>query len=133
MTRRGSRKGLAVRSEPQLDPPLLDAPMAVASDGTVLLNLTHIVADKNDLDAIIAVACATGLPVFVGVVVPVRHRARLAHDIDDALAGAAGRIGATLTSSVRGESASGPSLGAPALDHRDQRGRRAPRPRGRRP
>jgi hypothetical protein len=106
------------------------APMAVASDGSLLISVAEFQADTS-IATLVRVAAATGLPIFVGVVVPHRFRARLAKDIDDAAADIAGRIGGTLTSGRA--SPSGPSSAAQAPGRPDRGVRLAPHPRGRRP
>jgi len=71
-----------------------DAPMAITSGGDVLVNLAHLKngdvleAARRHLDK--------GHQVFVGVVVPQRHRARLAKDIEDAASELACRTGGRL-------------------------------------
>jgi len=106
------------------------APMALASDGSLLLNIAEF-QDETSPDALLRAAQATGLVVFVGVIVPANRRKTLLHYLDDAVAEVAGRIGAKLT--AESASASSPSSGAPGPAHQDPRGRRAPHPRGRRP
>jgi hypothetical protein len=69
--------------------------MAVASDGSLIVNAGHL-SVKDDLAAVVEVAEKTGLPVFVGVAVPVRLRRAVLRDIDDALADVVGRLGPRL-------------------------------------
>jgi streptomycin 6-kinase len=71
---------------------LIDAPMALASDGTPLLNITHVV-DATDPVAVVRTLLAAGHTLFIGVVVPARCRRRMAKDIDDAATEVACRIG----------------------------------------
>ncbi len=71
------------------------APMAVASDGSVLVNAYQL-ATKDGLAAAIEAARRTALVVFVGVVVPAKFGGKMAKDIDDATADVAGRLGAKL-------------------------------------
>ena len=71
------------------------APMAVASDGALLVN-AHALTNKDGLAAAIEIAKKSGLGVFVGVVVPQQMRARLLKNIDDALADVVGRLGSAL-------------------------------------
>ena len=108
-------------------PRLVDAPMALASDGTPLLNITHLV-DAPDPVAAIRGLLAAGHTLFVGVVVPARDRKRFAGEVEDALADVVGRTGTRLTSK-----ASARSWEAQASAHRGRAGSRARRPRGRRP
>ena len=108
-------------------PRLVDAPMALTSDSTPLLNLTHVV-DATNLVAAVRRLLAAGHTLFVGVVVPARDRKRLAGEVEDALADVVGRTGARLTSK-----ASARSWEAQASAHRGRAGSRARRPRGRRP
>jgi hypothetical protein len=68
------------------------APMGVTSAGEILVNAYQL-AVGNDLSAAIEAAKASGLPVFVGLVVPSRGRARLLKDVDDAAADVVGRLG----------------------------------------
>ena len=75
-------------------PKVVDAPMAVTSAGDVLVNLTHLAngdvleAARKHLDE--------GHQVFVGLVVPRRHRVGLAKDIEDAASEMACRMGGRL-------------------------------------
>ena len=73
-------------------PRLVDAPTAWASDGTLLLNITHLV-DAGDPVAAVRRLLADGHTLFIGVAVPLRDRQRLAKDVEDALADAVGRMG----------------------------------------
>ena len=111
---------------------VVQTPLALASDGSLLVNALQLGAD-DDLDAVVRLARESGLPVFVGVVVPARLRGRLAGEIDDGLADVVGRVGPLLTPSVWGESASVPSSADPVPGRPGRRDDRAPRPRGRKP
>jgi len=71
-----------------------DAPMAVASDGTVLLNLTHL--ENGDALAAARKLLDGGHEVFVGVAVPARLRRELLQGIDDGAADLVGRLGAQI-------------------------------------
>ena len=103
-------------------------PMAVASDGGVLVNVAQLTT-SGALAAIVAVAERTGLDVFVGIVVPERLRSRVLRDLDDAAADIVGRLGPKLTSPVVEASASGH---AAAREHRGRREQREERLRPRR-
>lgn len=66
------------------------APLAIASDGTVITNaLSWTTAD--DLDTIIEAARAHGGTVFVGVVMPPRQVRQAMGQLDDMAAEIAGR------------------------------------------
>ncbi len=67
-------------------------PMALTSDGTLLLNMAEF-QDDLGIDALVHAAKATGLVVFVGVVVPGRFQSRVRRDLDDAARDLAGRLG----------------------------------------
>jgi hypothetical protein len=71
---------------------LVDVPMAIASDGTPLLNITHLV-DAADPVATVRRLLAEGHTLFVGVMAPPGYRKRMAKDIEDAAAELACRIG----------------------------------------
>jgi hypothetical protein len=71
------------------------APMAVASDGSLIVNAYQL-AVGDDLAAVTEVARKSGLLVFVGVVVPERLRRDLMRDLDDAMADVVGRPGPRL-------------------------------------
>jgi hypothetical protein len=75
---------------------VLEVPVALASDGGILVNASQLGVGQHDLSAIIENARATGLPVFVGVAVPDRLTAHIMADIDDALADVMGRLGPKL-------------------------------------
>jgi hypothetical protein len=96
------------------------APMAIASDGAVLVNAAQLTT-SGAIAAIVEVAQSTGLDVFVAVVVPERLRVRVLRDVDDAATDIVGRLGAKLTA-VAASSASGR---AAARERRGHRGRRA--------
>jgi hypothetical protein len=69
--------------------------MALASDGSILVNAAQLTT-KDDLAAVVECARASGLPVFVGVIVPDRLRKEVLRDLDDAAADIVGRLGARL-------------------------------------
>jgi hypothetical protein len=71
------------------------APLAFTSGGDWVINAAEYSNDVRP-ETLLRVAVATGLPVFIGVIVPVALRARLAKDVDDAAADIAGRLGAKL-------------------------------------
>jgi hypothetical protein len=111
---------------------VVQAPMAVTSDGMIVVNATHLAVEPT-LDAAIRYAKESGHDVFVGVVVPRGLRDEFVREVDDALADVVGRLGPRLTSSAVRASASSPSSVAQASARRDRPEGRAPRPRGRRP
>jgi hypothetical protein len=76
------------------------APMAVTSAGDVVVNAVQLTMEDGLASAVEA-AEKTGLPVFVGVLVPTAKLKRLLHDIDDAAADVSGRLGANLVHSRR--------------------------------
>jgi hypothetical protein len=63
---------------------IVDAPMAITSDGKVLFNVTHLF-DEDAADAF-HIALDAGLPVFVGVAVDRVTAKQLVADLDDGLA-----------------------------------------------
>jgi hypothetical protein len=63
------------------------APLALASDGSVIANVHH-VTGATDIAVLIIEAAKRGT-VFIGVVVPEEHRAIVAEAIDDAATEAA--------------------------------------------
>jgi hypothetical protein len=103
-----------------------DAPMALASDGKLLVNVTHL-KDGDILEAARELLDA-GHTLFVGIAVPARHRKRLARDVDDAAADMVGRLGALISAR-----ASFRSSAPPASVSRGRPASRVARPRGRRP
>jgi hypothetical protein len=68
------------------------APMAVASDGNIIVNTMQLGPDTR-LDDALAQAKATGLPVFVAVAIPKSMKEQFVREIDDALADVVGRLG----------------------------------------
>ena len=112
---------------------ILDAPIAFASDGTMLVNATHLGRGERNIDDVVGYAKATGLPVFVGVAVPARLRKRFVREIDDASADVVGRLGPKLTASGERASASSRSAGAPRRGRRGPRAGQALHQQGRRP
>lgn len=66
-------------------------PLVVALDGTTIVNAIGL-SEMDDPEALLAEARATGLPVFVGVVVPPALAHGTHKDLDDALAEAAARL-----------------------------------------
>jgi len=79
-------------------PRVSTAPMAVASDGGVLVNAAQLTT-SDSLAAIVKVAERTGLGVFVGILVPARLQRGVLRDVDDALADVVGRLGPKLVRS----------------------------------
>jgi thiamine pyrophosphate-dependent acetolactate synthase large subunit-like protein len=71
---------------------LSKAPMAIASDGTILVNATRLTCEDGIEEAIKA-ALATGRPVFIGVELDPKTAGRALERLDDAVAEIAGRIG----------------------------------------
>jgi len=56
------------RRTPRPPPLLLDAPLAVATDGTLIANVTHAMAEiSDDPQDLLAEALASGRQVFLGV------------------------------------------------------------------
>ena len=108
------------------------APLALTSDGALVLNAAEF-QDDTKPETVLRVALATGLKVFIGILVPNGHRAWLARAIDDASADVAGRIGGALIAGQEFASASVPSSAAGARGGRGPRSAQAAHPRGRRP
>jgi hypothetical protein len=92
------------------------APMAVASDGEIVINAAQLTT-SGSLAAIVKVAERTGLAVFIGVVVPEGQQRRVLDVVDDALADVVGRLGpkitgaSTASAQVSARRSSGPSRG----------------------
>ena len=107
---------------------MLRAPMAVASDRTVLVNVAQL-ASGAGLDDVLAYAEATGLPIFIGLAVPARLHKRFVREFDDAAADVVGRLGPLLTAAASRGSASSPSSEGP---RRGGRGRSEAPPQRRR-
>ncbi len=72
---------------------LSTAPMAVASDGSVLVNATTWTTE-DDIDAVVQAARAHGGTVFVGVALSPTEVRQALHMADDMAAEIAGRVGA---------------------------------------
>ena len=72
---------------------LVDAPLAIANDGAMLVNV-HWCTDAETAEAALVVALASGRPVFVGVAVAVTDRLqrRLLGDLGDGVADSVGRF-----------------------------------------
>ena len=66
------------------------APLAIASDGSVLVNAITWTTD-NDLDAVIDAAKAHGGTVFVGVIMPKSKVGQVLRRLEDFCAEVAGR------------------------------------------
>jgi hypothetical protein len=107
------------------------APMAVTSDGTILLNAAYVL-DVDDAAAIIK-KLGPGAKLYIGVVVPPRHVRESFERLDDAVAEIAGVIGAKLTAGFERASASSRSSGDRASGTPGRRAGPARRRRGRRP
>lgn len=105
------------------------APMAVTSDGTVLVNLTHVLDGEDALTLVDALP--KNATVFVGIAVPDRSRQKVMHTIDNATAELVAIIGGKRALGIA--SASGPSSEEQASTRRGRREDRAPRRRDRRP
>jgi group II intron reverse transcriptase/maturase len=120
------RRGCPVSRRPRISM----APMAVASDGALVVNAAQL-ATSGSLEAIVEMAKRTGLDVFVGVVVPERLRSRVLRDLDDAAADIVGRLGPKLTGDAS-SSADAPSSAASRRGDRDQHARPRRHQRGRR-
>lgn len=112
-------------------PRVIDASLAFASDGSILVNALQLGSGMT-LNEIIGYAKASGLPIFIGVVVPPRLRERFVREFDDATADVVGRLGPRLSPDASRASASSPSSGAPASARPDRPQGPAPRPPGRR-
>jgi len=76
-------------------PRLVDSPMALASDGTPLLNVTHLV-DVDDPVAAVRRLLADGHTLFIGVTLPTELRREHLREVHDVLADAVGRLGPRL-------------------------------------
>jgi hypothetical protein len=78
----------------------IDAPMAIASDGMLLINLTHL-DGSGDVLGDARRLMAEGHAVFIGVALGPELRRVVVRDLDDALADVVGRVGARLRRSGR--------------------------------
>ena len=79
-----------------MKPSLSDAPMAITSDGRLVINVTHL----NGMARVIATAeklVPERSQLFVGLVVPRELRRKLVKELDDSLADVAGRVGPMFT------------------------------------
>jgi hypothetical protein len=108
------------------------APIAVASDGALFVKAGQFTVE-SDLEAVVGCARASGLEVFVGVIIPDLLRGRVLNDVDDAHAYVVGRLGPQLTASASPESAFSRSAEVRASVRRGRGAGQAPRQRGRRP
>lgn len=102
----------------------IDAPMAVASDGSLLISASHALG-MDDLRELLA-AIPKDAAVFVGVVVPRQYQRQVLRRIDDAAAEIAGttrlsEIGLAASASAR---PSGQRSRGPSRDRLDVRARR---------
>ena len=70
----------------------VDAPMAFGSDGTMLMNVSHVFSTADVREAL-RVALAEGHEVFVGIAVPAYFADEIRRDLDDAAADIVGRLG----------------------------------------
>lgn len=77
---------------PTKEAQLLDAPMAVLSDGTVVFNVTHLGYGDDPLEALRQLI-EEGREIFLGVVPQRELRHELRRDVHDVLADAVGRAG----------------------------------------
>jgi len=107
------------------------APMAVTSDGTLLINAAYAL-DVEDPVAIVEML-GPGAKLYIGIVVPPPQVREGLERLDDAVAEIAGRTGAKLTAGFERASASARSSGDRASTTPGRRARQARRRRGRRP
>ena len=106
------------------------APMAVASDGSVIVNAGYMLDTGDPLEIIEKLGASAEL--YIGIVVPPRHVPEVMRKLDDGVAEIAGMIGPTLTAAAGG-SASSPSSAGPRRGGRDRAEGRVRRRRGRQP
>ena len=71
---------------------VIDAPMAVASDGRIVINVTHLDLDPME-PGLVARLVQAGALVLVAIAVPDRLGPELLRDVDDAASEIAGRLG----------------------------------------
>jgi hypothetical protein len=74
---------------------LLDAPLLVASDGTLLLNI-HATTDADDAQSALVEALRMKRPIVVGVALSDREANELLRDLGDGVADSVGRVGVDL-------------------------------------
>jgi hypothetical protein len=91
------------------------AAMALASDGTVLLNVAEF-QDDLSISGLARAADSSGLRVFVGVAVPPRLRPRLLVDLSDAASDIAGRLGEHVIPRPRPDLPANDTAESPQLD-----------------
>lgn len=75
---------------------LNDSPLALGSDGTLLLNISHVFEMPDDLGGFVEQLVRRGDDVFIGVAIPDRVRRELLDGLDDHLAEAVARLGIEL-------------------------------------
>jgi hypothetical protein len=75
--------------------------MAITSDGSLVVSMTHIDGDVDDVAAKLRQLLDEGHEVFVGVVVPAGLRRELDRDLEEVLADVVGRLGPRLRSRRR--------------------------------
>ena len=76
------------------------APMAIASDGSIVVNAAQL-GTKSDLTSVVECAARSGLAVFVGVVVPGRMAEQFLKNVDDSMADIVGRLGPRLVKPIQ--------------------------------
>lgn len=111
---------------------VVEAPLAVTAGLGILVNALHL-GQAADLDAIVRYARESGLPIFIGVMVPSRMRRPFARELDDMSADVVGRLAPTLNASGARASASGRSSAARRRADPGRGEGQAPRRRGQRP
>ena len=93
---RGRARDAEKKARPvKRDRPTALAPLALTSDGALVFNAAEF-QDDTSPETLLRVAMATGLELFIGIIVPSGHRPRLDKDIDDAAAELASRVGSML-------------------------------------
>jgi hypothetical protein len=82
--------------KPLKKPSLSDAPLAITSDGRLVINVTHL----DGMARVITTAeklVPEGSQLFVGVVVPEALKGKLVKELNDVTADVAGRVDVKLT------------------------------------
>jgi hypothetical protein len=74
-------------------PRVHQAPLAIGSDGSILLNCSHLVERGGDLDHVVRAAREQGGPIFIGVAMTAAEAKTALQALDDACAEIVARIG----------------------------------------
>ncbi len=73
-------------------PRVIEAPLAVATDGSVVINAYWVSAGGTSLDALVQAARKSGEEVFIGIAVPQPWKGRIIADLDELALDTVGRL-----------------------------------------